>query len=142
MVKHIEDLLIETRRLYEAIARFDVAVATELGIHLSDLRCVNALERGSLNAGEIGARLGLTSGSVTALIGRLEQAGFVVKSRSPIDGRQIEVHLQPDFYKKADRVYAKLGRSLSIQFQSLEADEIAQAIVAIERLTAGFDRAT
>lgn len=141
IVKHIESVLLETRCLYEAINRFDEAVALELGIHLSDLRCVNALENGSLNAGAIGERLGLTSGSVTALIGRLEKTGFVTKSRSKTDARQIEVHLKPHFYKKADTIYAKLGESLSRQFQGLNADEIAQAITAINRLTAGFDQA-
>jgi DNA-binding MarR family transcriptional regulator len=142
MVKQIESLLLETRLLYEAINRFDEMAASELGIHLSDLRCVNALEKGSLGAGAIGERLGLTSGSVTALIGRLEKAGFVIKSRSKMDARQIEVHLKPDFYKKADAIYAQLGESLSTQFQGLDAEEIAQAIAAIKRLTEGFNQAT
>jgi hypothetical protein len=48
MVKPVESLLLETRALYEAIYRFDAIAAAELGIHLSDLRCVNALEKGPL----------------------------------------------------------------------------------------------
>lgn len=141
MVKQIRSLLLETRRLYEAINRFDEAAAAELGLHISDLRCVNALENGSLNAGEIAERLGLTSGSVTALIGRLEKAGFVIKNRSKVDARQIEVHLTLDFYKKADAIYVKLGKSLSGQFQGLHTEEIVQAIDSINRLTTGFNQA-
>jgi DNA-binding MarR family transcriptional regulator len=140
MVKPIESLLLETRRLYEAIYRFDTIAAAELGIHLSDLRCVNALEKGPLGAGAIGERLGLTSGSVTALISRLEKAGFVVKTRSVDDARQIEVQLHPSFYQKADAIYARLGQSLSMQFDDLNPAEIEQAIVVIDRLTAGFNQ--
>jgi DNA-binding MarR family transcriptional regulator len=141
MVKPVESLLLETRALYEAIYRFDAIAAAELGIHLSDLRCVNALEQGPLGAGAIGERLGLTSGSVTALIGRLEKAGFVVKTRSVDDARQVEVQLQPIFYQQADAIYARLGQSLSMQFDGLSVAEIAQAIAVINRLTAGFNQA-
>jgi DNA-binding MarR family transcriptional regulator len=141
MVKQIVPLLLETRRLYEAMYRFDVAAAAALGIHLSDLRCVNALENGPLSAGAIGDRLGLTSGSVTALIRRLEQAGFVVKTQSPDDARQIAVQLKPEFYQTADAIYAKLGESLAGQFQGCNAAEIAQATQAIALLTAGFNQA-
>jgi DNA-binding MarR family transcriptional regulator len=140
MVKPVESLLLETRALYEAIYRFDAIAAAELGIHLSDLRCVNALEKGPLGAGAIGERLGLTSGSVTALIGRLEKAGFVVKTRSVDDARQIEVQLQPRFYQQADAIYARLGKSLSMQFDGLNRAEIEQAIAVINRLTAGFNQ--
>jgi DNA-binding MarR family transcriptional regulator len=140
MVKPVESLLLETRALYEAIYRFDAITAAELGIHLSDLRCVNALEKGPLGAGAIGERLGLTSGSVTALIGRLEKAGFVVKTRSMDDARQIEVQLQPRFYQQADAIYARLGKSLSMQFDGLNRAEIEQAIAVINRLTAGFNQ--
>jgi DNA-binding MarR family transcriptional regulator len=140
MVKPVESLLLETRALYEAIYRFDAIAAAELGIHLSDLRCVNALEKGPLSAGAIGERLGLTSGSVTALIGRLEKAGFVVKTRSMDDARQIEVQLQPRFYQQADAIYARLGKSLSMQFDGLNRAEIEQAIAVINRLTAGFNQ--
>jgi DNA-binding MarR family transcriptional regulator len=141
MVKPVESLLLETRVLYEAIYRFDAIAAAELGIHLSDLRCVNALEKGPLGAGAIGERLGLTSGSVTALIGRLEKAGFVVKTRSVDDARQIEVQLQPSFYQQADAIYARLGQSLAMQFDGLNKAEIEQAIAVINRLTAGFNQA-
>lgn len=141
MVNQIETLLLETRRLYEAMYRFDGAAASALGIHLSDLRCVNALENGPLKAGEIGERLGLTSGSVTALINRLEKAGFVAKNRSKEDGRQVQVHLQPNFYQQADTIYARLGKSVSHQFQELVSEEIDQAITTINRLSVGFDQA-
>jgi DNA-binding MarR family transcriptional regulator len=44
------------------------------------------LRRG-LTPGELGHRLGLTSGGVTALTGRLIDAGYVRRERHPSDGR-------------------------------------------------------
>jgi DNA-binding MarR family transcriptional regulator len=42
---------------------------------------------GGLTPGELGHRLGLTSGGVTALTGRLIDAGYVRRERHPHDGR-------------------------------------------------------
>ena len=42
---------------------------------------------GGLTPGELGHRLGLTSGGVTALAGRLIEAGYVCRDRHPNDGR-------------------------------------------------------
>lgn len=43
--------------------------------------------RGGVTPGELGHRLGLTSGGVTALTGRLIDAGYVRRERHPSDGR-------------------------------------------------------
>jgi DNA-binding MarR family transcriptional regulator len=43
--------------------------------------------RGGLTPGELGHRLGVTSGGVTALTGRLIDAGYVRRERHPRDGR-------------------------------------------------------
>jgi DNA-binding MarR family transcriptional regulator len=65
--------------------------------------------RGGLTPGELGHRLGLTSGGVTALTGRLIDAGYVRRERHPSDGRMrvlgatelgaefLRVHLEPVF---------------------------------------------
>ena len=45
------------------------------------------VRRGGLTPGELGHRLGLTSGGVTALTGRLIDAGYVRRERHPSDGR-------------------------------------------------------
>ncbi len=141
MVNPLAEVLQETRRLYEAMYRFDNAAAAELGIHPSDLRCVNALEKGPLSAGEIGMRLGLTSGSVTALINRLEKARFVVKQRSKLDGRQLEVSLQSTFYQRAEEVYGRLGQCLGQQFESLGDADLERGAIMLRLLAQGFDQA-
>ena len=54
-------------------------------IELAALEHLDAI--GGLTPGELGHRLGLTSGGVTALTGRLIEAGYVARDQHPGDGR-------------------------------------------------------
>lgn len=64
------------------------ARARELGLHQVELAALEHLVvLGGLTPGELGHRLGLTSGGVTALAGRLIEAGHVARSPHPSDRR-------------------------------------------------------
>jgi DNA-binding MarR family transcriptional regulator len=64
------------------------ARARELGVHQVELTALEHLVvLGALTPGELGHRLGLTSGGVTALAGRLIDAGHVARSAHPSDRR-------------------------------------------------------
>jgi DNA-binding MarR family transcriptional regulator len=62
-------------------------------IELTALEHLQAL--GGLTPGALGHRLGLTSGGVTALTGRLIEAGYVTRERHPEDGRMRVLTLTP-----------------------------------------------
>jgi DNA-binding MarR family transcriptional regulator len=138
----MSDLLRATRELYEAIYRFDGRVADMLDIHRSDLRCLNALEYGPLTPTMIGERLGLTSGSVTALIDRLLHTGIVERQAIDADRRSHAISLTHQGRKRVDRAYAKLGRAIGAQVQE-ESLATQQAMTrALNSLTAGFTTAS
>jgi DNA-binding MarR family transcriptional regulator len=83
-------------RLELAGAYHRAARARRIGapqIELSALEHLDAL--GRLTPGELGHRLGLTSGGVTALTGRLTEAGYVTRERHPDDGRMRMLTLTP-----------------------------------------------
>jgi DNA-binding MarR family transcriptional regulator len=52
-------------------------------------------ERGAQTVGNIADRLALESSTITPLVKRLEQAGFVARKRNPEDERQVVVGLTP-----------------------------------------------
>jgi len=79
------------RALYDAIDRLDGVAADRVGIPRSDLRALNALERGPLRPRDLAASLGLTTGSVTSLVDRLEARGLVGRAPDPDDGRGVLV---------------------------------------------------
>jgi DNA-binding MarR family transcriptional regulator len=62
-------------------------------VELTALEHLDAL--GGLTPGALGHRLGLTSGGVTALTGRLIEAGYVTRRRHPDDGRMRVLALTP-----------------------------------------------
>jgi DNA-binding MarR family transcriptional regulator len=74
------------------------AFARAHGLHDTDVRALIHLldaDRAGLPAtpGWLGAQLGLTSPSTTALIDRLESAGHVVRQRSAADRRKVEIRV-------------------------------------------------
>jgi DNA-binding MarR family transcriptional regulator len=62
-------------------------------VALTALEHLDAL--GGLTPGALGHRLGLTSGGVTALTGRLIDAGLVTRERHPEDGRMRVLAVTP-----------------------------------------------
>lgn len=121
--------------------RFDGAVAEALGIHRSDLRCLNALEHGPLPPRTIGERLGLTSGSVTALLDRLERAGLVERRADEADRRRWAIALTARAYPRVDREYARLGQAIDRRMAGFSATERRRLGAALEALAGAFDEA-
>ena len=73
------------------------AAADRIGINATDLNCLNILSfSGQLTAGELARATGLTTASITGVIDRLEQAGFVRRERDGKDRRRVVVHLELD----------------------------------------------
>ncbi|WP_280270429.1 MarR family transcriptional regulator [Nocardia wallacei] len=67
-----------------------------VGVNPTDLQCIQLLQRGSLTAGELARRTGLTTAAVTTVVDRLERAGFVVRTRDATDRRRVVVELQAE----------------------------------------------
>jgi len=78
----------------KAVERFDKASIAQTGLGLSDFAIMEALlHKGSLPINQIGKKVLLTSGSMTAAINRLEKNGLVKRVRDQSDGRYFYVHL-------------------------------------------------
>ncbi len=71
------------------------AAADRIGINATDLNCMNILSfSGQLTAGELAKATGLTTASITGVVDRLEQAGFVWRERDAADRRRVVIHLE------------------------------------------------
>jgi DNA-binding Lrp family transcriptional regulator len=70
------------------------AAADRIGINATDLNCLNILSfSGQLTAGELARATGLTTASITGVVDRLEEAGFVRRERDAVDRRRVVIHL-------------------------------------------------
>ena len=78
--------------LQAAVDADDQALADHLGVHRTDLRCLDLVFRhGPLASGRLARMLGLTPGSMTALADRLIKAGYVRRAPDPTHGRRVLV---------------------------------------------------
>ncbi|PJI92922.1 DNA-binding MarR family transcriptional regulator [Yoonia maricola] len=116
--KALDSLNVASRAVYIAVDVLEDTIAAQLGVHRSDLRCLNVLGKGSLTATEIARQTGLTSGAVTALIDRLEKARFVERTRSLTDRRSVVVAIRPEAYPSISSLYSHIGHALSRQFSA------------------------
>jgi DNA-binding MarR family transcriptional regulator len=119
-------------------------VATRVGINSTDLECLDLLQLdGPTTAGQMSARSGLTSGSTTAMIDRLERAGYVRRRRDADDRRVVVVevlehcgsHIAPLYQpiqKDLEKVHARYSnRELAIVVRYLtEATEAGARFAA------------
>jgi len=77
------------RRHSTAVVLFHHAVAEHLGLGPTDHKCLDLLrERGSITGSELAAITGLTTGAISGVVARLEQAGYVRRKSDLNDGRK------------------------------------------------------
>ncbi|RRN69099.1 MarR family transcriptional regulator [Peribacillus simplex] len=71
---------------------FQQNMAQKIGVSHTDLKSAEILnETGPITAGELSKITGLSTGSVTALINRLEKSGYVKRERDHMDGRRVMI---------------------------------------------------
>lgn len=84
------------RRLIASGESFHSARARELQLGPSDLVALNHLfGGGSMAPKDLSALMGVTSGTMTALLDRVEKAGFLKREPHPDDRRALLIHLTP-----------------------------------------------
>lgn len=82
----------ESRRNQAASDLFDERLSEFLGTNRTDGRCLGIIEQyKSMSAGQLANESGLTTGAVTAVLDRLEAAGYVRRFRDTLDRRKIWV---------------------------------------------------
>jgi DNA-binding MarR family transcriptional regulator len=88
------EFLLAVRRTGSVIQLLGAASAERIGINVTDLNCLNILALdGRMTAGDLARRTGLTTASITGVLDRLEEAGFVRRERDPGDRRRVLVRL-------------------------------------------------
>lgn len=93
-ISSVEARLGEVMEAYQAsVDDFDRESARLLGVNETGLRCLEILiqDTAEVTPRELADRLGLTTGSVTSLLDRLEKAGYLTRAPHPGDRRKLIV---------------------------------------------------
>jgi DNA-binding MarR family transcriptional regulator len=131
----LAELTAETRRYLAAYVLYNQAAAACIGIHPTDLQCLNllSLEPEPLTTGQIAELTGLTTGSATRLVDRMEKAGFVTRQRDPRDRRRVFVVLVPESGARVARFFQAKGRDFAGLRDEMSAEDIAVVIGFLRR---------
>jgi DNA-binding MarR family transcriptional regulator len=112
-VLHAE-LVGQIRRFIAGAILFNQKTADHVGLHLTDMQCINLLELlGPVTPGKLAESTGLTSGGVTVMLDRLEKAGLVKRERNPDDRRSVLVRVNPAKLRKINALYAGINQQLA-----------------------------
>jgi DNA-binding MarR family transcriptional regulator len=107
---------------------FHQGVADVLGVHISDHKCLDLIYRfGAMPAGRLGELTGLTTGAVTGMIDRLEEAGYVRRTNDPKDRRRTIVELTRNrkLERKIELIFMPLHKRMHKLLSSYSDSELA-----------------
>lgn len=132
-------LMRELRQFHALGASFFRAAAARIGLTTTDLEVIDLLEHsGPMTAGQLAERTGLTTGAITGMLNRLEEAGLVRRERDPEDGRRVIVRLESggDKMREIGRVFASLGQAWEALAALYNDDQIALLLDFLQRSNA------
>jgi DNA-binding MarR family transcriptional regulator len=131
-----------TRRLvafYEKFSSWEHGVVKESGLTLAQMHTLEILGTdGDLRMTELAARMGITTGSLTVLVDRLERGGYVARTPHETDRRSIRVGLTPEgarLFAEHHALHAKLTQEILC---ALSPDEAERLSATLETITACF----
>ncbi|MEJ9219279.1 MULTISPECIES: MarR family transcriptional regulator [Paenibacillus] len=113
------------RRLGTRTVLYQQQVASSLGLYNNDFISIDILhEKGPITAGELSKLTGLTTGSVTALIDRLEKSGYVRRENDPKDRRKVIIVPLYEDKEEVSETYLKLYASMMDLASSYTEEEL------------------
>jgi DNA-binding MarR family transcriptional regulator len=111
---------------FGAASDFDERVAKKFKLSRTDMRCLDILgRRGPMTAGQLSDESGLSTGAVTFLLDRLEQAGMVKRRRDTDDRRRVWVELVPAAQKRLAHAQQPIVEEMKQVTQRFKAEELA-----------------
>src|ERR1700722_20346789 len=88
------EFLLAVRRAGAIMQLLGQVAADRIGINATDLNCLNIVAlTGHMTAGDLARQTGLSTASITGVLDRLEEGGFVRRVRDPHDRRRVIVEL-------------------------------------------------
>ncbi len=120
------ELAMESRRYLAAYVLFNQAVADHLGLHPTDVQCLSLLtaEPEPLTVKQIAELTGLTTGSATRLVDRLERGGYVTRTPDRQDRRRVLVAPVPERVDRVTALWDDLGQTWQTILDGDSEDEL------------------
>ncbi|MFC4114505.1 MarR family winged helix-turn-helix transcriptional regulator [Nonomuraea zeae] len=119
----------EMQALQAAVDAYDDEAARSLGVNRTDLHCLEVLnQHAALTPSRLGSELGLTTGSVTAMLDRLERLGYLTRSPDATDRRKTLIQITETARERASSLYGPLvteGDALMADYTAADLELLA-----------------
>ena len=104
---------------------FDEVAYQKLGINRTDGRCLDIVEnQGPITAGRLAELSGLTTAAVTAVLDRLERAGYARRVRDAKDRRHVIVELTPLMAERGGQIWGPLGKDAMTDIGRMSTEQL------------------
>jgi DNA-binding MarR family transcriptional regulator len=133
------ELARELRQFTGLGASFFRAAAARIGMTVTDMQVIDVLHlTGPMTAGQLADLTGLTTGAITGMLNRLEEAGLVRRERDPSDGRRVIVRLvaDKDERQKIDSIFDSLGDAWDDMASHYDDEQLAFLLEFLQRSNA------
>lgn len=108
-----EDIASLVRGLGKRIVLYQQHVSEILNVYSHDFTTIDILrETGPITAGELAQKVGLSTGSVTSLIDRLEKRGYLIREKHPKDRRKVIIVPRYEEKKEVQNVFSELNKNM------------------------------
>jgi DNA-binding MarR family transcriptional regulator len=134
-----EELTRELRQFTGLAASFFRAAAARVGMTVTDIQVIDLLDSsGPMTAGQLADLTGLTTGAITGMLNRLEEAGLVRRERDPEDGRRVIVQLErgKDEMREINAIFDTLGKAWDEMASHYDDEQIAFLLELLKRSNA------
>lgn len=135
------DLLLRKihQSLHELVAAAELArtrAAREQKLHPTDMACLGYLRRmgAPVSPKQITTHLNLTAGSGTALLDRLESAGYTTRLPNPEDRRSVLIALDRDKAKEPLERLAQIEQSYAAMSKSFSEQDLRAIAIFLEEM--------
>ncbi|MBA3947577.1 MAG: MarR family transcriptional regulator [Herpetosiphonaceae bacterium] len=130
------ELVHELRQCYGLGASFFRAAAARIEMTDTDMQVLDILEStGDASAGQIADLMGLTTGTFTGILNRLEKAELVQRERDPNDGRRVIVRLAmgSDDRHKVGPLFDSIGKAWREMASHYDQEQMALLLEFLQR---------
>jgi MarR family transcriptional regulator, organic hydroperoxide resistance regulator len=132
-----ETVIHSLRQFIAGSILYNQQIADRVGLRLTDMQCINALElMGPSTPGELARFTGLTTGGVTVMLDRLEKGGYLKREPNPRDRRSVLVHLNLTKVKKMQAFYGEINQRMEALLDETPERELRSVVKLLSKMNA------
>jgi DNA-binding MarR family transcriptional regulator len=121
----VKQVIVGARENSIGVVLFHQVVGRILGVNVTDMKCLDIIAlKGSANPSQLAKLTGLSTGSTTAMIDRLEKRGLIERRPNPEDRRGAIVVLTNGAAKKFPALFESMAKAMEALVSSYSEKEL------------------